>query len=119
MGQLRKRTLDMMTATLNAIAKASEGVANLDRESLALLANASERAAQWQRDTRTLTRNDGTGIVRVLIAKLDEGRPGKTPITALQESYLRQAQATEQFLLCDYKRATALSYQAYRLVKPY
>ena len=117
-GRIRTRTLSFLTSTLAAIADASRGVANLDRESLALLAKASEKAAQWQRDTRTLTRNDGTGIVRVLVAKMAQERHDETPITALQEAYLLQAQATEQFLLCDYTRATSLANQAYRLVRP-
>ena len=117
-GQQKARTLSFLTATLAAIADASRGAANLDRESLALLAKASERAAQWQRDMRALTRADGTGIVRVLVAKIAKERNDETPISDLQEAYLLQAQATEQFLLCDYSRATDYANRAYRLVRP-
>lgn len=113
-GTVKSRTYDFMLDTLAAVVNSCEGVAGLDREALALLGEASEKAAQWTRDTRQLTRQDGIGIARRLIAKLAPA----APITALQEAMLLQAMAAEQFMLCDYKGATGNALRAYALVRP-
>lgn len=113
-GQLKNRTFGFMGLTLQAIAAAAAKAGEIDRDALAMLADATEKAAQWNRDMRSLTRQDGTGIARQLTSKLARA----APITPLQEAMLLQGMATEQYLLCDYRRATDLANRAYGLVRP-
>lgn len=115
----KTRTLGFMLQTLEALAVAAKGASALDRECLKLLHDTHEKAIQWVRDTRQLTRNDATGIVRVMISKLTAERPEGESVTPLQESLLLQAQAAENFLRCDYSGATARANDAYRIVNPY
>ena len=117
-GKLKTRTFGFLTSTLEAIVAAAQTASDLDRESLALLADASEKAAQYNRDLRQLTRNDGTGIVRVLVARFAGLRASDEPITDLQEAMLLQAMAVEQYLLTGYTSATDLANRAYRIVRP-
>lgn len=114
-GQLKARTFDFMRLTMADIAAKASAAGDLDKPALALLADATEKAAQWTRDTRELTRQDGTGLARRLIAMLAPS----APITALQEAILLQAMATEQFMLCDYKGAFGNANRAAALVRPH
>lgn len=113
-GTIKARTFGFMTVTLATVVKACEGAAGLDREALAMLGEVSEKAEQWTKDTRQLTRQDGVGIARRLIAKLAPA----APITPLQEAILLQAMAAEQFMLCDYRGATSNALRAAALVRP-
>lgn len=115
----KTRTIGFMLQTMEAIAHAAKGASALDRECLALLTDAHEKAIQWMRDTRQLTRNDATGVVRVMIAKITENREDGEPATPLQTALLEQAHAAQCFLLCDYTGATARANDAYRNVRPF
>jgi len=113
-GQIKSRTFGFITATLGAVRDAAAAATALDREALAMLADATEKAAQWTRDSRALTRQDGTALTRQLTSKLARA----APLNALQEAMLFQALATERFLLCDYTGATDSANRAYRLLRP-
>lgn len=114
-GTIKSRTYGFLTQTLAVVTAACDGASGLDKEALGLLADASEKAAQWTRDTRALTRQDGTGIARRLISTLAKS----APISPLQEAILLQGMATEQFMLCDYKGATGNALRAAALVRPH
>ncbi|USN14338.1 hypothetical protein KABACHOK_05250 [Brevundimonas phage vB_BpoS-Kabachok] len=115
----KTRTIGFMLQTLGDITAAARGASAFDRECLTMVHDVHEKAIQWMRDTRQLTRNDATGMVRVVIAKLIEARPDNAPATPLQESLMLQARAAENFLACDYGGAQARANDAYRIVKPF
>ena len=115
----KTRTIGFMLQTLGHITTAARGASDFDRDCLTMVHDVHEKAIQWMRDTRQLTRNDATGLVRVVIAKLIEGRPDNAPASPLQESLMLQARAAENFLACDYSGAQSRANDAYRIVNPY
>lgn len=114
----KNRSIGFMLQTLTAVTKAARGASDFDRECLAMVHDVHEKAIQWMRDTRQLTRQDATALVRVLTARLIEARPDNAPATPLQEALMMQARAAENFLACDYSGAQARANDAYRIVNP-
>lgn len=112
-GTTKANTFGFMTLTLAAIAKAAQAASQADRAALSILADASERAAQWNRDTRALTRQDAAMKARELTALLAR----QAPTGGLGKAMLMQGLALERYLTCDYRGATDAANHGYRALK--
>jgi hypothetical protein len=105
----KTRTFGFMTMTLAAIVGAAAKASEIDRETLAMLHDASERADQWNRDTRALTRQDAAVLASRLTSKLAR----LAPTEGVAKALLMQGVALERYLSGDYKGATSAANTGY------
>lgn len=115
-GTEKSRTFGFLKMTLEAIAKAAASAGEIDREALALLADASARADQWNRDTRALTRQDAAMLSRQLTSSLVKAAP-VSGLSGLSKAMLMQGLALERYLSCDYRGATSAANDGYHALR--